>query len=212
MNLDAAVARYLPQGKMAEGFARGKMKGDPAYAAVLGLLRPGMRVLDVGCGEGYLLALAFETLEGTTLHGFDHDARRLASAEAALAGTGATLWSGDARTTELPEVDAVCALDVLHYQPPEEQDAILARLVGALAPGGLLLVRDGRSDGGFKSTVVTWSERFAVALGRHKGDGVFFRPQDAMRGAMEALGLEVVADACNDQTPFANVLFVGRRP
>jgi SAM-dependent methyltransferase len=210
MNVDAAVARYTPQGKFAEGFAKGKMKGDPAYAAVMARLSPGMRVLDVGCGEGYLLALAAENLQGLTLLGFDHDTRRLASAEQAL-GADAKVWADDARTAEVPAVDAICVLDVLHYQTAAEQDAILARLVKSLAPGGCLLVRDGRSDGGIRSTLTTWSERIGLAVGRHKGDGVYFRPAAEMRAALEALGLTVEVDDCHNATPFANVLFVGRR-
>lgn len=210
MNLDAAVARYAAQGRFAEGFARGKMRGDPAYAAVLGHLRPEMVVVDVGCGEGYLLALAAETVGGLTLHGFDHDPRRLASAEAALVGLDATLWCADAREVELPAADAICALDVLHYQPPADQDAILARLAAALKPGGVLLVRDGRSDGGWRSQLTALSERAAIAIGRHKGEGVHFRPQAELEGALRALGLDVAAVDCADGTPFANVLYAAR--
>lgn len=212
MNLDAAVQRYVPLGKFAEGFARGKMKGDPAYRAVLAYLKPGMTLLDVGCAEGYLLALAAETVGDLTLIGFDHDARRLAQAEIALAGLDPRLWIGDAREVELPEVDVICVLDVLHYQPADEQDAILATLVAALRPGGLLLVRDGRSDGGWRTTITQLSEKVAIALGRHKGDGVFFRPQAEMRASLEFLGLQVDVDACAENTPFANVLFVGTKP
>lgn len=212
MNLDAAVNRYVPLGKFAEGFARGKMKGDPAYKAVLEYLKPGMTLLDVGCAEGYLLALAAESIGDLTLIGFDHDARRLAQAEIALAGLDPQLWVGDARDADLPQVDVICVLDVLHYQPADQQDAILARLVEVLRPGGLLLVRDGQSDGGWRTMVTTMSEKIAIALGRHKGDGVFFRPRDEMRAALENLGLDVAVDDCNDNTPFANVLFVGRKP
>lgn len=210
--LDAAVARYAPQGKMAEGFARGKMKADPAYAAVLDYLRPGMTLLDVGCGEGYLLALAAEAVGGLTLVGFDHDPRRLASAEAALTGLDARLWSADARAVDVPLADAICVLDVLHYQPAAEQDTILARLAHALKPGGVLLVRDGRSDGGWRSGVTALSERVAMAFGRHRGDGVYFRPQAELEAALTSLGLEVRAADCADRTPFANVLYEARRP
>jgi cyclopropane fatty-acyl-phospholipid synthase-like methyltransferase len=211
VNLEAAVARYTPQGKFVEGFARGKMNGDPAYRATLAYLKPGQTLLDVGCAEGYLLALAAETVGDLTLVGFDHDTRRLGIAEKALEGLDAKLYAGDARDVELPGADAICVLDVLHYQTAAEQDAILARLAEVLNPGGVLLVRDGRSDGGWRSTVTAWSEKVAMALGRHKGDGVYFRPQAEMQAALEALGLEVAVDPCSENTPFANVLFVARR-
>lgn len=210
MNVDDAVARYTPQGKFVEGFAKGKMNGDPAYRATLAYLEPGMTLVDVGCAEGYLLALAAETIGDLTLVGFDHDTRRLGIATAALDGLDVTLYAGDAREADLPEADAIALLDVLHYQTPDEQDAILARLAAKLRPGGVLLVRDGRSDGGWRSTVTAMSERVAMALGRHKGDGVYFRPQAEMAAALESLGLEVSIDPCSENTPFANVLFVGR--
>lgn len=208
MNVDAAVARYAPQGRFAEGFARGKMTGDPVYPAVLAYVRPGTTLVDVGCGEGYLLALAAETVGDVRLVGFDHDARRLASAEAALTGLDARLWCADARVADVPAADAIAVLDVLHYQPPAEQDALLERLARALRPGGVLLVRDGRSDGGWRSGVTALSERVLVGLGRHKGDGVWFRPQAALEGVLRSLGLDVQVDPCAQGTPFANVLFV----
>jgi SAM-dependent methyltransferase len=214
MQLDAAVARYTPQGKFVEGFAKGKMSGDPAYRAVLQYLEPGQTLLDVGCAEGYLLALAAENIGELVLVGFDHDARRLDIAQKALSDLDVRLYEGDARDTDLSDVPApsvITLLDVLHYQTPSEQDAILARLAGVLAPGGVLLVRDGRSDGGWRSTVTAWSEKVAMALGRHKGDGVYFRPQDEMRAALEGLGLEVSVDPCSENTPFANVLFAARK-
>jgi len=212
MNIDAAVKRYEPLGRYAHGFAKGKMNGDPAYRAVLAYLKPGMTLLDVGCAEGYLLALAAESIGDLTLVGFDHDTRRLAQAESALVGLDAKLWAADAREVELPPADAICVLDVLHYQPPEEQDAILKTLADTLRPGGMLLVRDGRSDGGWRTSVTTWSEKIAIALGRHKGDGVFFRPQAEIEQSLKSLGLTVESDACADNTPFANVLFVARKP
>lgn len=214
MQLDAAVARYTPQGKFVEGFAKGKMSGDPAYRAVLQYLQPGQTLLDVGCAEGYLLALAAENVGGLVLVGFDHDTRRLDIAQKALSDLDVRLYAGDARDTDLSDVPApsvITLLDVLHYQTASEQDAILARLAGVLAPGGVLLVRDGRSDGGWRSTVTAMSERVAMALGRHKGDGVYFRPQAEMRAALEALGLTVSVDPCSENTPFANVLFAARK-
>ncbi len=211
MKLDQAVARYAPMGKMEEGFARGKMRGDPAYAAVLERVPDGVRLLDVGCGEGYLLALVHANRAGVELFGFDHDPRRLRKARSAL-GEVAELWEGDVRGTEIPDnLGVIAILDVLHYHPPAQQDAIVERLAEHLAPGGLLLVRDGRSDGGWRSAVIGLAEHLAVAVGRHKGDGVYFRPQDATRKALERAGLVVEVEPCGANTPFANVLFIGRR-
>ena len=208
--VERAAERYLAAGRFAHGFARGKMAGDPAYARVLSLLQPQGTLLDVGCGAGHLLALAKETVPSLALWGVDHDAERVTRGRAAL-GEDAELHVGDAREHELPAATVIAVLDVLHYMRPDEQDRLLARLVDSLAPGGTLLVRDGEAGAGWRSTVTALSERFAVGTGRHKGDGVWFRPRQEMVRVLEDLGLEVEAEACSDGTPFANVLYIGRR-
>ncbi|MCB9697293.1 MAG: class I SAM-dependent methyltransferase [Alphaproteobacteria bacterium] len=212
MNVEVAAARYAPQGRVALGFAKGKMGGDPVYAAVLARMPAEGTLLDVGCGEGYLLALAAEAHPGLRLVGLDHDEGRLGSAKQALTDRAPALTSEDARTATLPQADAIACLDVLHYQPADQQDELIAKLAGALRPGGQLWIRDAAADAGWRSTLTTWSERFAVAVGRHRGDGVFLRPRGELPAAMAACGLRVESVDCSEGTPFANVLHVGHAP
>jgi 2-polyprenyl-3-methyl-5-hydroxy-6-metoxy-1,4-benzoquinol methylase len=56
--LDAACEPYRNAGRFAYYFARGKLRGDPVYRAILesGLLLGRARVLDLGCGQGLLAA------------------------------------------------------------------------------------------------------------------------------------------------------------
>jgi SAM-dependent methyltransferase len=211
--VEQAAARYRPAGRVAHGFAKGKMSGDPAYATVLERLPEQGTLLDVGCGEGYLLALARAQRPGLALVGVDHDERRVALARQALAREPRVeLLVGDLRDHSLPPASMITCLDVLHYMPPAQQDAVLARLVACLAPGGLLLLRDGQADGGLRTAVLRLFETVAVAIGRHRGDGVFFRSAQALRSALEAQGLEVEVAPCRDGTPFANLLFEARKP
>lgn len=208
----AVAQRYRGAGRLAEGFARGKISGDPIYATVLQQLPRQGTLVDAGCGEGYLLALARAERPALRLHGVDHDERRVALARQALQGEGRLqLELGDLRSVALPRATVICCLDVLHYMPPLQQDATIGRLAAALEPGGLLILRDAESGAGLRSTVTRLSERIAVAVGRHKGEGVFLRPSEQLRAALEAQDLQVEVAPCQDGTPFANLVYLARR-
>jgi 2-polyprenyl-3-methyl-5-hydroxy-6-metoxy-1,4-benzoquinol methylase len=218
LGLDAAIEQasemYKPAGRWAHGFARGKMSGDPAYAAVIDLMGPRKqgRLLDIGCGEGHLLALVCVARPGISLYGVDHDTSRVQRARQAMAGQPDwELVAGDARQLTLPRADVIACLDVLHYMPPAEQDELLARLAALLEPGGVLLVRDGHSSGGLRSTITGITEWLAVVTGRHKGDGVFFRTAAQLEAVLADQGLEVETRDCSQGTPFANLVWIARR-
>ena len=57
--IDTAASLYQPIGLFPFYFARGKLRHDPVFLAVLnsGLIKNGMTVLDLGCGQGLLFAL-----------------------------------------------------------------------------------------------------------------------------------------------------------
>jgi len=98
-------------------------------------LRPGMRVLDVGCGPGrHARALATRGLE---VVGLDISARFVALA-AEDAPAGATFVRGDARTMTFDaEFDAVVSLCQGAFGlVPGEDAEVLRRMVRALRPGG----------------------------------------------------------------------------
>lgn len=97
--------------------------------------RPGARVLDAGCGGGFLTnALA---AAGYAAAGVDRSAASLEQAKAKDATRTASYHEGD--LTSLPfasgTFDAVCAMDVLEHV--EALDEAVAELSRVLRPGGL---------------------------------------------------------------------------
>ena len=211
--MERTAQRYRRASRWAEGFARGKISADPAYATVLSLLPEQGLLADVGCGEGYLLALVRDVRPALTLFGVDHDERRLGLARTALANEPRLeLSAGDLLECPLPEADVIACLDVLHYLPVKKQDHAITRLCAALRPGGALLIRDAESGAGFRSLLTRWSERLTVAVGRHRGEGVYLRPSEELQAVLTSQHLQVEGHPCREGTPFANVLFVARHP
>jgi 2-polyprenyl-3-methyl-5-hydroxy-6-metoxy-1,4-benzoquinol methylase len=78
--------------------------------------------------------------------GIDPNARRIRLARqlgAELGLRGHTFVEGDVRDVPLQgPFDAAYVLDVMHHLPRDDQQRVLERLGGLLAPGGMLLVKD----------------------------------------------------------------------
>jgi ubiquinone/menaquinone biosynthesis C-methylase UbiE len=99
---------------------------------------PGLRWLDVGCGNGAFSQLIFERSAPAHVSGIDPSAAQLDYARKRLAGSGAEFMTGDA--TALPSPDnsfdsAVMALVIFFLPEPEKGVGEMARVV---RPGGLV--------------------------------------------------------------------------
>ncbi len=208
---DTCFTMYRSLGRFAAGFAWGKTRFDPCFwAAWERLPREGV-ILDLGAGEGLLGSYLHAAGSRVSLVGLDVDEARIRRARA-VASPGDQYDVGDARTAPLPEgCAAVVALDVLHYLQPAEQDAVLARMVAALAPGGMILLRDPDTDRGAAAAWTVASERGMVAAGRHQGEGVHAQGGAALAARVAALpGVVEVRVEDASAGPFANVLVSAR--
>jgi 2-polyprenyl-3-methyl-5-hydroxy-6-metoxy-1,4-benzoquinol methylase len=146
------------------------------------------RILDLGCGQGLLslhLALGSAARE---VVGVDIDGDRLAIARKAAdrAGLGVERarflpWSPGAGAPPAGPWDAILIVDVLYLMPRGAQRQLLAACAAALAPGGVLLVKEMASDPGWKFRWNLMQETLAVRVLR------FTRSAAAPAGGRSAL-------------------------
>ncbi|HET7737557.1 MAG TPA: class I SAM-dependent methyltransferase [Tepidiformaceae bacterium] len=115
-------------------------------AVVEALRRDGRsRIVEFGCGPGFLLTDAARALQPEALVGVDLSPFALEAA-AARAGAGATLVHADARHTELDtgRYDAVVAMHVYGHVPEVVAAGLMAEAERLVRDGGGLYVVDHR--------------------------------------------------------------------
>jgi SAM-dependent methyltransferase len=224
----AAAAPYRSAGRFAWHFARGKLGWDPVFRHVLrgGLIAPGSRILDIGCGQGLLASLlrASQALSergawpsrwaaapsGAHVTGIELMPLDVARAQAAIGGS-ADFICGDMRKVDFPAVDVVVILDVLHYITVPEQDQVLARVREALdTTRGTLLLRvgDAARKRGFWAS--QWVDAVVTFVRGHRVVPQYGRTLAQWIAQLQSLGFTVQSQPMSQGTPFANVLLVAR--
>lgn len=170
-------------------------------------------VIDLGCGEGLLAHVLARRAPGRRVLAVDHDAARVERVRRSAAGLSIEAVHASMLDVALPRCDAVLLVDVLHYFERAAQEALLARAVEALRPGGLLLLRE--PDAGLYVRMV-WNrfhERLFTLLRFTRAHIGAYRTAGAWAGLLSHLG-------CADAAPgrhrflslYADRLVTGHRP
>jgi SAM-dependent methyltransferase len=175
-------------------FARGKLRGDYVYSALLtGILPSGATFVDIGCGQGLTLATIVEARRLYTtgqwpastpppptfdrLVGIEMRQRVASIARAAL-GSDAEIVHAQAPEALPQEISSAALFDVLHLMPYKDQETLLDAIAARMPTGAVLLVRDANANAGSRFRWVRIGNRIkAIAVGRWR-QRFFFRDAD----------------------------------
>jgi ubiquinone/menaquinone biosynthesis C-methylase UbiE len=119
-------------------------------------LRPGQRVLEIGCGTGNLLLAAKRAQPEAAVVGLDPDLAALARAHRKARRRGLAVQLDRGYADELPyaddSVDVVLSSFMLHHLPAGEREQAMREVLRVLRPGGALHLVDvgGSGDSGHR--------------------------------------------------------------
>jgi SAM-dependent methyltransferase len=225
--LGQAAEPYRRAGRFAYHFARGKLRHDPVFRAILelGLLRGRSHILDLGCGQGVLAAWLGAAARCYSaglwpqlwapppcprlMRGIELKRREVARARCAL-GPGYEVTQADIRSAAFGSADAVVILDVLHYMPEDSQRDVLRRVRAALPRAGALLLRVADADAGLRFRITQWSDHVILMFRGHGLVPLHCRGVGRWRELLRECGFESRIEPMSQGTPFANVLLVAR--
>ncbi|MBU1425353.1 MAG: methyltransferase [Gammaproteobacteria bacterium] len=225
--LQRATQPYRSAGLFAWKFAKGKLKGDPAFVGLLehGLIPDAERLIDLGCGQGLLAAWL---LEARALHesghwpahwpaapkvknvwGLELMPKDVARARAAL-GDRARFELGNICTADFGKADVVIILDVLHYIDYAAQEDVLRRIRAALPTGGTFITRIGDAAGGLPFKFSNWVDRTVFFIRGHRVNRIYCRTQNEWLEVLKRTGFVAEAMPMHKGTPFCNVMLVAK--
>ena len=145
-------------------------------------VKPGMRVADVGAGEGYYtVRLAQRLGPGGTIYAQDVSRPYLDRLAARLAREGigvVTLVHGTPADPRLPERSVDLALLAHMYHEVEQPYEFLYRLRGALAPGGRVAIIDNDKPTGEHGTPPALLRCELATVGYRPVDFLWLAPAD----------------------------------
>lgn len=117
------------------------------FHELISLVPPDSRILDVGCGSGFFLAILADSSRVFEAVGFDCNTKSVEIAGAVLdkvhKSAKFNVFCIDAtQPWPVGPFDVVSIIDLMHHVPPDKQHSILANAAKVLKSGGILIYKD----------------------------------------------------------------------
>lgn len=141
------IYNYIYKGPVLEWYMRIKTKLEDNYALFDQLLPKKGRILDVGCGYGFMSYMLHWRSAEREIKGIDYDEEKIITAQHCyLRNEHISFEHADVTNYAFGQYDAYVISDVLHYLQPDEQEKVLSTCISQLPQDGVIIVRDGDSD------------------------------------------------------------------
>lgn len=160
---------YLYKGSIIWYYMLVKVRLENDYALFDKIIPRHARIVDIGCGYGFMAYMLNFTAPQRTILGIDYDIQKIATANYGIhKSENLNFVQGDISIMKIPPAEVYILADILHYLPPAEQKEVFHRIASQLNPQGKIIIRDGDSEVSDKHDNTKWTEVLSTGLGFNK--------------------------------------------
>lgn len=166
------IHNYIFRGPLLEWYCRVKTAMEGNYKLFDSLLPKQGKIVDVGCGYGFLPYMLMYKSRKRQILGLDYDDEKIITANnCADKNSQLQFETADVTKYEFPNADGIIISDVLHYLEPDQQINVIEKLAKSLNKNGVLVIRDADSDLKARQAGTRYTEFVSTNVGFNKTSG-----------------------------------------
>ena len=190
-----------------------KTRMEKNYEQFHDLVPAKARILDIGCGYGFMSYMLHFLSKERVITGIDHDEDKIGTAQHAyMKSDSLNFVCADIVNYDFSHHDVFIISDVLHYLQPDEQEALIKKCIANLPYDGVLIIRDGDTDLKDRQKGTALTEFFstkAIGFNKTSDKPLSFVSSSQLRKIVEANG--ATAKQIDTTRYTSNIIFVIRK-
>lgn len=206
------INNYIYKGPVLEWYCRVKTALEGNYKLFESIMPKHGKIVDVGCGYGFLPYMLMYKSKQREILGLDYDPEKIAIANNCVhKNQQLNFETADVTKYEFPMADGLIISDVLHYLEPEQQIDVVEKLARSINKKGVLLIRDADADLKHRQKGTWYTEFISTNVGfnKTKDSGLHFVSGKLIRDSIAKfphLSMEVI-----DNTKLtSNIIYIVR--
>ncbi|MCW3093417.1 MAG: methyltransferase protein [Ferruginibacter sp.] len=141
------IYNYLYKGPELEWYMKVKLSLEKNYQLFHDLLPTEGKMLDIGCGYGFMSYMLKFASPKRELTGIDYDEEKVKTANHCFDKTdGINFFFANALEFPFEKYDGIIVSDMLHYLQPLQQRELVEKCIHHLQPNGIVIIREANAD------------------------------------------------------------------
>lgn len=206
------LKNYLYKGPILEWYCKIKVKLEGNYELFESYLPKSGKIVDVGCGYGFLPYMLSFSGPNRQILGIDYDEEKINIADHCVSKTANMRFEcADVTQFNYENADAFIISDVLHYLTPDQQSSLIQKCAEKLNKNGVLIIRDGDAEKKQRHWGTRYTEFFSTNSGfnQTKETGLHFTSSSQIKKVLDSMNF-ITYDIIDNTKLTSNIIFVIR--